>query len=315
MFFKSWTTQSTWCSLFLRNVFHSALWIQNRLLQRRLHGTSRTRKSLKNVFLNGLRGIPFPPTVEEIVESVQIVQDRVQQSIEEQIVDAPVPQIVEEQLVAVAPTPATTDATFPHEHFDEACRILALKQAEVRQAAITSQACDAEAASKAWQAYESAKAIVENIQRELGTFRALRQPSEKRRREGTKNELWTVREVATACPERFSKYRALFPEGLRVHTHRGSRAFCAMRSTKSSLVSVCLSTKVSPLFHASCVWLSMTFRSVMSMDCLEKGGDKKGFQNCVDFNGYILLVRAIQGHSGGNKVHPSLQDNAEITYK
>ena len=53
----------------------------------------------------------------------------------------------------------------------------------------------------------------------------------------------------------------------------------------------------------------------MSRDCLEKGGDKKGFQNCVDFNGYILLVRAIQGHSGGNKVHPSLQDNAEITYK
>ena len=117
-----------------------------------------------------IAGIPFPPTVEEIVESVQIVLERVQQSIEEQIVDAPVPQIVEEQLVAVAPTPATTDATFPHETFDEACRILALKQAEVRQAelvvqrldlyvAITSQACDAEAASKAWQAYESATSV------------------------------------------------------------------------------------------------------------------------------------------------------------
>ena len=70
------------------------------------------------------------PTVEEIVESVQIVQDRVQQNIEEQIVDAPemvaspVPQVVEEQLVAVAPTPATTDETFPHENVDEPCKII-----------------------------------------------------------------------------------------------------------------------------------------------------------------------------------------------
>ena len=61
-----------------------------------------------------------------------------------------------------------------------------LKQGELRQAelvvqrldlvaATSSQACDAEA-SKARQAYDSAKAIVKNIQRELGAFRALRPP-------------------------------------------------------------------------------------------------------------------------------------------
>ena len=66
-----------------------------------------------------------PPTMEEMVETVHILLERFQQSIEEQIVgapeivDPPVPQVVEEQLVAVAPTPATTDATFPHEKLDE----------------------------------------------------------------------------------------------------------------------------------------------------------------------------------------------------
>ena len=97
------------------------------------------------------------------------------------------PQTVEEQLVAVAPTPATTDVTFPLENVDEACKMLALKQSDLRQAklvqqrlelyaAISGQTRDAEAASKAKQAYESAKAIVENILRELDTFRALRPP-------------------------------------------------------------------------------------------------------------------------------------------
>ena len=53
-----------------------------------------------------------------------------------------------------------------------------LRQAELvvqrldRYAAITGQACDAEAASKTRQAYESGKVIVENIQRELDAFRA-----------------------------------------------------------------------------------------------------------------------------------------------
>ena len=34
--------------------------------------------------------------------------------------------------------------------------------------------------------------------------------------------------------------------------------------------------------------------------------------NFFNTNGYILYVRAIQGHSGGNKVDPSLQGNVEI---
>ena len=50
-----------------------------------------------------------PPTMEEIVETVQILQYRFQQSIEEQIVDALLPQVMEEQFVAVRPTIATTD--------------------------------------------------------------------------------------------------------------------------------------------------------------------------------------------------------------
>ena len=50
------------------------------------------------------------------------------------------------------------------------------------------------------------------------------------------------------------------------------------------------------------------------LDHLEKGSDKKRCQYCLDSNGYLLYVRAFQGHSGGNKVDPSLQDNADIPY-
>ena len=50
-----------------------------------------------------------PPTMQETVETVQILQERFQQSIEEQIVDALVLQVMEEQLVAVTPTLATTE--------------------------------------------------------------------------------------------------------------------------------------------------------------------------------------------------------------
>ena len=98
--------------------------------------------------------------------------------IEDQIFDAPVPQTMEEQFVAVTPTPATTDATFPHEKFDEACKMLALKQADLRQAkfaiqrlelhaAVSGQACDANLVSDARQAYESNKVIIGKMLREI----------------------------------------------------------------------------------------------------------------------------------------------------
>ena len=114
-------------------------------------------------------------------------QEPSQQSIEDQTFDAPVPQTVEEQLVAVAPTPATTDVTFPLENFGEACKMLGLKQVDLREAKLvlqrlelypakSGQTRDAEAASKAKQADESAQALVENVLRELDTFRALRPP-------------------------------------------------------------------------------------------------------------------------------------------
>ena len=49
-------------------------------------------------------------------------------------------------------------------------------------------------------------------------------------------------------------------------------------------------------------------------DCLQRGRDKKRFQCCLDSIGYLLYMRAIQGHSGGNKVDPSPQDDVEIPY-
>ena len=42
------------------------------------------------------------------------------------------------------------------------------------------------------------------------------------------------------------------------------------------------------------------------------GGNKKRFQYCTDSSGTILYLRALQGHSGRNLVHPSLQDNVVI---
>ena len=46
----------------------------------------------------------------------------------------------------------------------------------------------------------------------------------------------------------------------------------------------------------------------------EKGSKKSIFQYCSDSNGYLLYLRAIQGHSGGNKVDPSEQDNVKIPH-
>ena len=40
------------------------------------------------------------------------------------------------------------------------------------------------------------------------------------------------------------------------------------------------------------------------------GGNNKIFQHCTDPSGQeILNLRALQGHSGGNLIDPSLQDN------
>ena len=67
-------------------------------------------------------------TPSPVVEfATPVHQEPFQQCIEDQTFDAPVPQPVEEQLVAVAPTPATTHVTFLHENVDEACKMLALK--------------------------------------------------------------------------------------------------------------------------------------------------------------------------------------------
>ena len=51
------------------------------------------------------------------------------------------------------------------------------------------------------------------------------------------------------------------------------------------------------------------------MDSLQKGSDKKRFQYCLDSDAYFLFMRAVHGHSGGNKVDLSLQDNVGIPYK
>ena len=47
--------------------------------------------------------------------------------------------------------------------------------------------------------------------------------------------------------------------------------------------------------------------------CLAAGGGaKRRYQNCTDSSGTILYLRALQGHSGGNLLDPSLQDNVII---
>ena len=45
------------------------------------------------------------------------------------------------------------------------------------------------------------------------------------------------------------------------------------------------------------------------------GGNKKRFQYCTDDSGTIVYFRALQGHSGGNLIDPSLQDNVVIPRK
>ena len=100
-------------------------------------------------------------------------------SLEDQTFDASVPQTVEEQLLP------PTDATFPREKFDEACKMLALKQADFRQAklviqrleryaAMSGQACDANLVSEARQADQSNKVIIGNMTREIDALQALR---------------------------------------------------------------------------------------------------------------------------------------------
>ena len=48
------------------------------------------------------------------------------------------------------------------------------------------------------------------------------------------------------------------------------------------------------------------------LNYLEKASNKKRLQYCSDSYGYILYMRAVQGHSGKNKVDRPLQNNMEI---
>ena len=45
------------------------------------------------------------------------------------------------------------------------------------------------------------------------------------------------------------------------------------------------------------------------IDYLQGGCNKNRFQYCLNSDGFILYMRAIQGHSGGNRVYPSLQNS------
>ena len=47
-------------------------------------------------------------------------------------------------------------------------------------------------------------------------------------------------------------------------------------------------------------------------DLLRTGSDKKRFQCCLNSDVFIHYMRAIQGHSGGTKVDPTLLDNVPI---
>ena len=110
--------------------------------------------------------------------------ERVQQHTVGQIVHVPIPQIQELNMEGVKEipqepfssadcgadenaTPAPTLDRFHHEQFDEACRILDLKQAELREAELGAQRLDLYTAISSQEEYESGKAIVENIQQKL----------------------------------------------------------------------------------------------------------------------------------------------------
>ena len=43
-----------------------------------------------------------------------------------------------------------------------------------------------------------------------------------------------------------------------------------------------------------------------------KRGSNKPFEYCLHSMGSILCMRALHGHSGGNRVDPTLQNNVEI---
>ena len=79
-----------------------------------------------------------------------------------------------EQIENATPAPALD--MFPHEQFDEACRILDLKQAELCEAELGAQRLDLYTDISSQEEHESGKANVEHIQQELRAFRAHRPP-------------------------------------------------------------------------------------------------------------------------------------------
>ena len=61
-------------------------------------------------------------------------------------------------------------------------------------------------------------------------------------------------------------------------------------------------------------WRTKMDESIADGLSWQKGSDKQRFQYCLDSTDFLLYVRALQGHSGRNKVDPSVQDNVEIPY-
>ena len=77
--------------------------------------------------------MPIPHILEQLVEGVEeIPQEHFPEQTVEQIVDAIERVSPEAGVPCATPIPALN--TYPHENFDEACRILGLKQAELREA-------------------------------------------------------------------------------------------------------------------------------------------------------------------------------------
>ena len=55
-------------------------------------------------------------------------------------------------------------------------------------------------------------------------------------------------------------------------------------------------------------------RTQVWLRLMERRSNKQRFQYCSDTDGKFLYLRAIEGHTGGNKVGLSLQDNVQILY-
>ena len=51
-----------------------------------------------------------------------------------------------------------------------------------------------------------------------------------------------------------------------------------------------------------------------TIECLENGSDKIRFEDCFAKSHQVQYTRSVQGHSGGTRIGPKLQNNVQILH-